>query len=238
MIKVTKDLTKIPQSLVDKTTQKHRQKSIDAQKYVKSDRYKKEDTKKALQKIYNNKCCYCEKDISDSYQQVEHFRPKAIYYWLAHSWDNLLLCCDRCNGFKSDTFDIEGLKAHYKESDLSTIHILGRAYNSLEKPLFINPEIEDVEDKLSFDRSGKILSYDKRVQYTISKCKIDRPEANAKRKKLVDDFIKRVLSRLAEGKQNQVQDIIKDFMRETQNSKNEYLAFRRWVSRNLKTLIR
>ncbi len=233
MIKVKKDFDDIPPSLLDNTTQRHRQKCINASAYVESDRYKKDDTKKLLKEIYHNKCCYCEQSIGDNYQQVEHFRPKAVYYWLAHSWDNLFLCCDRCNGFKSDTFGIDGAQARYQNETGLDIHHLEPGYRVSEKPQMINPEQEDVESLLEFDRSGSVSSKDSRVQYTITTCKVDRPESNYKRKKLLDSLLKKISLRRRENRESEIIGLVKDFKNESMDSENEYLAFRRWVLRNL-----
>jgi hypothetical protein len=55
------------------------------------------------------KCCFCEHKIARSYNAVEHYRPKVGadrrpgslqnhgYWWLAFTWDNLLLACPICN---------------------------------------------------------------------------------------------------------------------------------------------
>lgn len=65
------------------------------------------------------KCCYCERKLLESYNDVEHFRPKARadrspgsthtygYWWLAFSWENLLFACPTCNrSGKNDKFPL------------------------------------------------------------------------------------------------------------------------------------
>jgi hypothetical protein len=40
---------------------------------------------------------------------VEHYRPKSIYWWLAYCYDNYLVSCQICNEvFKRDKFPIAG----------------------------------------------------------------------------------------------------------------------------------
>lgn len=60
--------------------------------------------KKALLQMSNNKCCYCECNISEEskYMEVEHFYPKKYYPDLVVNWDNLLPSCKRCNGNKGE----------------------------------------------------------------------------------------------------------------------------------------
>lgn len=61
----------------------------------------------------NNKCAYCEAPLAVvAYGDVEHYRPKSIYWWLAYCYDNYLVSCTICNqAFKKDKFPI------VKESD-------------------------------------------------------------------------------------------------------------------------
>ncbi len=85
--------------------------------------YAADAVKQALEACHHGKCCYCETVIPKPYahSHVEHWRPKSSsrqgvgeepiwpgYYWLAYSWDNLLLSCFFCNSSnKSDVFPIE-----------------------------------------------------------------------------------------------------------------------------------
>lgn len=70
------------------------------------------EAKPVLQKLFNNKCGYCEIDYGGAPSDVEHFRPKAGidyehaggidtypegYYWLGADWDNLIYSCQHCN---------------------------------------------------------------------------------------------------------------------------------------------
>lgn len=58
----------------------------------------------------HNKCAYCEADTSVvAHGDVEHFRPKKLYWWLAYCYDNYLYSCQICNQvYKSDIFPIHG----------------------------------------------------------------------------------------------------------------------------------
>lgn len=52
------------------------------------------------------KCGYCEGKASHvAHGDVEHFRPKDIYWWLAYCYDNYVYSCQICNqSFKSTHF--------------------------------------------------------------------------------------------------------------------------------------
>ncbi len=58
----------------------------------------------------HNKCSYCEAPTSMvAYGDVEHYRPKSKYWWLAYNLDNYLVSCQLCNQkFKKAKFPIPG----------------------------------------------------------------------------------------------------------------------------------
>jgi hypothetical protein len=66
-------------------------------------------SKKQLLKETFGKCAYCETPTTVVvYGDVEHFRPKSRYWWLAYSYENYLPSCSICNQkFKKDFFEIE-----------------------------------------------------------------------------------------------------------------------------------
>lgn len=55
----------------------------------------------------NGKCAYCEWHIGSS-GQIDHFRPRALYWWLAYCYDNLVWACSTChsNTYKGDRFPV------------------------------------------------------------------------------------------------------------------------------------
>lgn len=68
--------------------------------------------KKQLKKETNGKCAYCEAPTSTvAHGDVEHFRPKDIYWWLAYCYDNYLFSCQICNqSFKVANFPFYGVQ--------------------------------------------------------------------------------------------------------------------------------
>jgi uncharacterized protein (TIGR02646 family) len=64
--------------------------------------------KNQLKKESNGKCAYCEANTEVvAHGDVEHFRPKSIYWWLAYTYDNYLYACQICNQtYKGDNFPI------------------------------------------------------------------------------------------------------------------------------------
>lgn len=66
--------------------------------------------KGALKIDTGGKFAYCETSTEVvAHGDVEHFRPKSIYWWLAFAFDNYLFSCQICNqSFKGDRFPILG----------------------------------------------------------------------------------------------------------------------------------
>lgn len=72
-----------------------------------------------LVSMQHHKCCYCERRVTKSYNDVEHYRPKGSanrhpgcklthgYWWLSFTWLNLLYSCPSCNrSEKNDLFPL------------------------------------------------------------------------------------------------------------------------------------
>ena len=64
--------------------------------------------KKQLKLETGGKCAYCESPTDTvAHGDVEHFRPKSKYWWLAYCYDNYLYSCQICNEVhKGDEFPI------------------------------------------------------------------------------------------------------------------------------------
>ena len=68
------------------------------------------EAKPALIAEAHGKCAYCESPTSVvAFGDVEHFRPKDLYWWLAFSFDNYTYSCQLCNQkFKGANFSVAG----------------------------------------------------------------------------------------------------------------------------------
>ena len=129
-----------------------------------SNRWK--SAKEELKRDSHGKCAYCEAPTSVvAYGDVEHFRPKSVYWWLAYCYDNYLVSCQLCNQkFKGAKFPISGNKMKSpvtvrKNSSDATIAARAieltpdpldavdvAAFESAhraERPFLINPYIDD-----------------------------------------------------------------------------------------------
>ncbi len=130
--------------------------------------YKGFDVASQLRNLFHNKCAYCESDLGDTLE-VEHFRPKggvtedpahAGYWWLAHSWNNLLPSCVPCNQKRRQHIVTEEMtsveltrlmanKAKVSYGKANHFPIAGvRAVSDVcslndEKPQLIDPTVDD-----------------------------------------------------------------------------------------------
>jgi uncharacterized protein (TIGR02646 family) len=66
--------------------------------------------KPRLKRESGGKCGYCEgKADHVAHGDVEHFRPKSVYWWLAYCYDNYVYACQICNQtYKGTNFPREG----------------------------------------------------------------------------------------------------------------------------------
>jgi len=254
MIKVTKDVNAVPLSLMpayldlflgrarvpikSRNTHEKRMLVINAQAYndtaAFNDRYKEDEIKRALIELYKSKCAFCEQRVEQYH--IEHYRPKKIYYWLAFSWDNLILSCPTCNQNKGINFRLQGVQVTFNnvESNIRTINVSSAGYDIIELPDMVNPEVTDPLGRIEFDSNGSINSVDSRFDYTIRTCKIDRKDLNDNRRHLLKIFKDHIRAALYEHTDPQEQKIavntvIRNFIIDSKNTHLEFLAFRRYA---------
>jgi len=237
MIKVEKDFNDIPTILTQKSREDAFDANIASSAYCDAkNRYKVGSVQKKLNEIYHLKCAYCEQKLLDAPKHIEHYRPKDTYYWLAYSWDNLLLCCGACNSAKGKRFATQEPAVVYGNEPFSEIHRLSDSYDTTEKPKIINPEKEDVLDLIFFDKNAKIYSDDERVKHTIENaCNLNRGELVQLRKQIVTDFINRMNEHyLYFQRDKNIHAFLPDIenFKENCKQKNEFYAFRYFIINN------
>ena len=222
---------------------------------VRANCYKK--SKKQLEILYENKCAYCEQSYqSSSYTQIEHYRPKSVYYWLAYEWSNLIPSCQLCNNKKRAHFPIiEQAKFVAKPSldkNGKLIKDLCKANNSPlidEKPYILHPEIDDPKKHLGFEINNKkqgidIIAIDKiinnksRGSETIRLLNLNREQLRLKRQEIINIFIKQTritLKHAALLKLNEEKIInlllinFEQLEADTKNTKYEHTLLRKYI---------
>ena len=56
----------------------------------------------------HRKCGYCEVGTEAVFGgELDHFRPKGTYWWLAYDWSNYVLSCKTCNTNKGQKFPLK-----------------------------------------------------------------------------------------------------------------------------------
>jgi len=256
MIKISKNIAQVPQSLVpafidlfpgrrtipraSKTTHDRRMSLISGNQYIDkveyNSRYKLDEIRIALNISYHGKCAYCENRVEQLH--IDHYRPKKIYYWLAFSWDNLILACPNCNQNKGTSFSIRNAQASFTDDEVNVrkINILGSEYDTVEDPDMVNPETTDPTPFLHYEKSGKIFSHNRKFIYTIETCKIDRNPLNDERRALLDIFSRDIRSALLENKKTEdqqtvIKHIVQKFIRDSNDINQSFLGFRRFAIR-------
>ena len=72
------------------------------------EKYRQTDVQIELEKMYGEKCCFCETGIGTSdYGHIEHRCPKSLskFHNLIFEWNNLHWGCNRCNTNKGSKWD-------------------------------------------------------------------------------------------------------------------------------------
>jgi uncharacterized protein (TIGR02646 family) len=133
--------------------------------------------KRELAAMQHNKCCYCEKrEEQAKYRDVEHYRPKSLYWWLAWTWENLLFACIDCNR--------EQKRDQFPQEPSGTPLVAEQVPPAGERPLVIDPSDPSVEPttEIVFLRErihGKERwvprGMSARGRKTIDVCGLDRP---------------------------------------------------------------
>jgi uncharacterized protein (TIGR02646 family) len=138
-----------------------------------SNLYRDQRVKIALEKLFYDKCAYCESSLLTVEWEVEHYRPKGRvaenkdhpgYYWLAYKWENLYPACKYCNQLRKDHpryDDPRELPAKGKKDQFPLENEKNRAGKpgddlSKERPLLLDPCGDDPEPHFTYDIQGQI----------------------------------------------------------------------------------
>ena len=146
--------------------------------------YRRDEVKLALIELCRGKCAYCETPVNPtSSQNIEHFRPKGQinpgsgeeiirpgYFWLAASWDNLLLSCNGCNERRRQLLPDENGNYIFAEVSTGKLDFFPlRAggmrvtdpeddiMNEEDHRLLLNPCLDNPYQHLSFDDEGNVF---------------------------------------------------------------------------------
>jgi uncharacterized protein (TIGR02646 family) len=104
------------------------------------------ELKPVLESLSDGKCWYTEAKDKVSYWEVDHYRPKKLYPWLAFDWKNFRLCGGKPNRKKTDEFPL---------ADESCRACAGSPNTSSESPLLLDPVCWGDPKLLTFKADGE-----------------------------------------------------------------------------------
>jgi uncharacterized protein (TIGR02646 family) len=109
--------------------------------------YQKETINKILlpllQTMTAEHCAYCDGyPFGMSRETIDHFRPKSKFPLLAYQWENLFLCCDRCQTIKGEQFDILLLKPDEEDYFFENYFIINYKEGSISPNPMVNNEAQ------------------------------------------------------------------------------------------------
>ena len=147
-----------------------------------------QEAKGPLLRIFHSKCAACELFVAvNTFGDVTHFRPKSLvvedkssrgYWWLAYDWENLHVLCPRCHHMKGARFPIKGQRALEPASNLSK-----------EKPLLLDPCIDDPSIHLAFDDNGTVAGHSERGRATIEVYGLNRETLVEARRRAIENVL-------------------------------------------------
>jgi len=232
MIQISKP-NETPLELIDEKAQKHFKSIITRKSVTDKDYLIYRKVKSDLFKLYNGKCCYCESKLRGT--EIDHYRPKNKYYWLAYSWDNLLPVCSTCNKNKGVRFPILGSKAElYNSITVMEAQNLISQYNETEEPVLFNPEVDQIDENLLiFEKDGFIGSENERFKETIKILKLNDTDLLYHRKQIFSKIETRIaeinIDKQIKDIDNEKKKIYLESDKEANNKDSDYLAFRKYI---------
>lgn len=115
--------------------------------------WREPDIRGALLAMHGRVCVYCQCGLPHNDPgDVEHFRPKSEYWWLAYDFSNYLLSCSRCNRIcKRKSFPRSPGSQPCRWEDRDRLRE--------EKILLLDPVLDEVEEWLRLERRNKILFF-------------------------------------------------------------------------------
>lgn len=216
--------------------------------------YKDTQVKMALEKLFHDKCAYCETRLVAGDWDVEHYRPRGRvaerrdhpgYYWLAYTWENLYPSCTFCNQKRKDNpryDDPQSLPAEGKLDQFPVEDEVHRAMKpgddlSVECPLLLDPCNDEPESHLTYDIHGQVhpeASDDRFAVETIRVCHLRRRRLRDERARVIIRTCKLISTmRLARETDNlEIEQALSMLLEEFTASFSVYAGAARAVKRN------
>ncbi|HEX8492773.1 MAG TPA: hypothetical protein VF658_08035 [Pyrinomonadaceae bacterium] len=166
MIRLTRDRTKVPAGFTGKKRIEKMLLLVEAMRNnamaFNSGIWKA--AKPQLKAESHDKCAYCEAPVATvAHGDVEHFRPKSVYWWLAYCYDNYLYSCQICNqSYKGNEFPFFAQKRHELNPPFPTVFDPGITQAELEAlGARFAPDPVDITSGYTLDKFLKDLAKEK-----------------------------------------------------------------------------
>ncbi len=243
MIRVNKDYNDIPEILKSEKVIAEQNEIIKNKIYdLRNSTYNYSEIGKKLELIYFNKCAYCESKLPSSSGVINQYRPKSRvdgnskhlgYYWLVYEWSNLLFVCPVCNRNKGTHFPIENENDRVYEPK-NTVEITQFLANKSplidEKPLLLNPEIDEPKEHLNYANDGRIHGKTVRGNLTIEILCLNREQLLFSRLQKVNEIksiLRQSLFLFTENKTSKIAfikyfDLVFDRIKQQSQPESEY----------------
>ena len=133
--------------------------------------------------IFHGKCAFCESNVDIAGEgDIEMYRPKSVYWWLAYDWKNLLYACAICNRrYKKNRFPLADPKDLSEDFKIEHIEAASGKPRIMERPLLLHPYSDFPPDHLLFTENEtsegvEVTGLTKRGRTTIDVLGLNRAE--------------------------------------------------------------
>ena len=125
----------------------------------------------ALARDQRHRCAYCEDDLIERVNEVDHIRPQDAnkYWWLAFAVPNLVLACRACNNFKLNKWSLQ--------SGARALRPREEPWTTEENAMLVDPTVEDPRPHFTYVYAGgrwRIAGRTDRGLWTIQALELDR----------------------------------------------------------------
>ena len=157
----------------------------------------------ALRQCFHSKCSFCERKVAPSEGELHLFRPRngvaglgdgrsTHYWWLAYEWQNMYLACTECSFSKGFKFPVRS----HRGPVLADLVMLRRR----ERPLLIDPCVDDPNKHLVFEESGFVVARSIIGRVTVEILNLNRPSLVEERRIDLEKFRRAVVEMVADKK--------------------------------------
>lgn len=145
-----------------------KQREDPAERLAFPDHWNEPDVRGALYAMHGRVCAYCLTELTRSDRgDVEHVRPKSLYFWLAYAFENYVLSCGKCNRiFKRDHYPLA------PGADRVTYE--RRADLPREARLFLDPVADPVEEWLTIEVGDLLYTWQAAASLTAGSTALAR----------------------------------------------------------------